>query len=147
MIWASQVVLVLKNPPANAGDIRDVGSTPGSKRSPGRRCGNPLWYSCLENTVKPCRLWSIESQRVEHNRSKWFSMQLCIRDLPFQSAKILVISIPSLSTASSRFKNRKAHFWIYLEFFTKCISIFQRFYPIESSPYVFSSTTLVQPLV
>ena len=40
----------------------------------------------------------------------------------------------------------KPTFWIYLEFFTKCISIFQRFYPIESS-YVFSSTTLVQPLV
>ena len=42
---------MVKNPPANAGDIRDVGSTTGSKRSPGRRRGNPLWYSCLENPV------------------------------------------------------------------------------------------------
>ena len=37
---------VVKNPPANAGN---VGLTPGSTRSPGRGCGNPLQYSCLEN--------------------------------------------------------------------------------------------------
>ena len=48
-IWASQVVLVVKNPPANAGDARDSGSIPGSGRSPGRGNGNPLQYSCLEN--------------------------------------------------------------------------------------------------
>ena len=45
----SQVVLVIKNLPANAGDIRDVGSIPGSGRSPGGGHGNPLQYSCLEN--------------------------------------------------------------------------------------------------
>ena len=42
---ASQVVLVVKNPPANAGDIRDMGSIPGLERSPGRGQGNPLQYS------------------------------------------------------------------------------------------------------
>ena len=47
--WAFQAVLVVKNPPANMGDIRDVGSTPGSGRSPGGGPGNPLQYSCLEN--------------------------------------------------------------------------------------------------
>ena len=47
--WASLVVLVIKNLFANAGDLRDVGSTPGSGRSPGRGHGNPLQYSCLEN--------------------------------------------------------------------------------------------------
>ena len=47
---ASQVALVVKkNPPANAGDIRDAGSIPGSGRSPGGRNGNPLPHSCLEN--------------------------------------------------------------------------------------------------
>ena len=46
---ASQVALVLKNPPANSGDLRDVGSIPGSGRSPGEGNGNPLQYSCLEN--------------------------------------------------------------------------------------------------
>ena len=42
---ASQVVLVVKNPPANAGDIRDMGSIPGLGRSPGGGHGNPLQYS------------------------------------------------------------------------------------------------------
>ena len=46
---ASQVALVVKNPPVNAGDIRDVGSLPGSGRSPGGGNGNQFQYSCLEN--------------------------------------------------------------------------------------------------
>ena len=45
---ASQVALV-KNPPAIAGDIRDMGSILGLGRSPGEGHGNPLQYSCLEN--------------------------------------------------------------------------------------------------
>ena len=45
------VVLVVKNPLANAGDIRDVGSIPGSGRSPREGRGNPLQYSCLENPM------------------------------------------------------------------------------------------------
>ena len=44
---ASQVMLVVKNLPANAGDIRDVGSIPGPGRSPGGGHVNPLQYSCL----------------------------------------------------------------------------------------------------
>ena len=48
---ASQVALVVKNPPANAGDLRDVGSIPGSGRSHGGGHGNPLQYSCLENPM------------------------------------------------------------------------------------------------
>ena len=50
-IWASQVALVVKNLPANAGDLRDVGSSPGLGRSPGGGHGNPLQYSCLENPM------------------------------------------------------------------------------------------------
>ena len=49
--WASQVVLVVKNLPANAGDITDMGSTPRSGRSPGGVHGNTLQYSCLENCM------------------------------------------------------------------------------------------------
>ena len=49
--WASQVVLVVKNPPANTGDIRDVGLITGSGRFPGGGHGNPLQYSCLENPM------------------------------------------------------------------------------------------------
>ena len=44
-----QVALVVKNLPANAGDIRDAGLIPGSERSPGEGRGNPLQCSCLEN--------------------------------------------------------------------------------------------------
>ena len=48
---ASKVVLVVKNLPANAEDIRDTGSIPGLERSPGGGHGNPLQYSCLENSI------------------------------------------------------------------------------------------------
>ena len=51
MVTASQVVLVVKNLPANAGDVRDVSSIPGSGRSPGGGHGHPLQYSCLENPM------------------------------------------------------------------------------------------------
>ena len=47
----AQVVLVVKNLPASAGDLRDVSSVPGLGRSPGRGHGNPLQYSCLENPM------------------------------------------------------------------------------------------------
>ena len=43
--------LVVKNPPANAGDTGDLGSIPGSERSLGGGNGNPLQDSCLENPM------------------------------------------------------------------------------------------------
>ena len=48
LIW---VALVVKNPPANAGDTGDADSIPVSGRSPGIGNGNPLQYSCLENPM------------------------------------------------------------------------------------------------
>ena len=48
---ASQVVLVVKNPPANVGDLRDSSSIPGLRRSQGGGHGNPLQYSCLGNPM------------------------------------------------------------------------------------------------
>ena len=47
----SQVALVVKNLPANARDPKDMGSIPGSGRSPGEGSGNPFQYSCLENSM------------------------------------------------------------------------------------------------
>ena len=47
---ASQVALVVKNPPANT-EVRDSDSIPGSERSPGGQHGNPPQYSCLENPM------------------------------------------------------------------------------------------------
>ena len=69
LLRASQVALVVKNLPANAGDIRDVGSIPGSGRSPGEEHGNPLQYACLENpmTEEPGRLQSMGLHRVGHD--------------------------------------------------------------------------------
>ena len=49
--WAFQVVLVVKNPSVNAGDVRDVGLIPGSRRSPEGGHSNPLQDSCLENPM------------------------------------------------------------------------------------------------
>jgi len=51
LILVSKVTLVIKNPPANAGDAREVGSISGSGRSPGGGHGNPLQYSCPKNPM------------------------------------------------------------------------------------------------
>ena len=63
---ASQVVLVVKNPPANARGAGDTSLIPGLGRSPGGGHGNPLQYSCLRIpwTDKPGRLQFMELQRV-----------------------------------------------------------------------------------
>ena len=45
------MALVVKNPPANEGDVRDAGSVPESGRPSGRGHGNPLQYPCLENPM------------------------------------------------------------------------------------------------
>ena len=58
-MWTSQVVLVIKNLPANAGDTRDVGLVPGSGRSLGEGNGNPLQYSCLKNSMDRGAWWTI----------------------------------------------------------------------------------------
>ena len=54
----STLVLVVKNPPGNAGDIKDLGSIPGSGRSPGGGHGNPLHYFCLENSMDRGAWWA-----------------------------------------------------------------------------------------
>ena len=54
----SQVVLMVRNPPANAGDLRNTGSIPGSGRSPGEGHCNPLQCSCLENPMDRGAWWA-----------------------------------------------------------------------------------------
>ena len=56
---ASQVALVVKNPPVNARDIRDVSSIPGLGRSPIEGHGNPLQYSCMKNPMDRRAWWAI----------------------------------------------------------------------------------------
>ena len=67
--WASEVVLVVKNPPANIGNIRDTGSIPGSGKSPRGGHGNPPQYPCLENSRQRSLAGykSTGSRRVGHN--------------------------------------------------------------------------------
>ena len=59
---------VVKNLPANAEDITDVGSVPESGRSPGRGHGNPPQYSCLENPTDR-GTWRATDHRVSKSRT------------------------------------------------------------------------------
>ena len=52
------MMLLVKNLPANAGDTRNTGLIPGSERSPGEGNGNPLQYSCLENSMDRGAWWA-----------------------------------------------------------------------------------------
>ena len=83
---ASQVLPVVKNPPANAGDLRDAGSIPGSGWSPGGGPGNPLQCSCLENPMDR-GAWgpqSMGSQRVGHAWSNWARVHVAFSALYLQ---------------------------------------------------------------
>ena len=64
------MVLAVKKPPANAGDIRDTGSIPGSGRSSGEGLSNPLHYSCLENPMDRVT-WQATVYRVTRVRHDW----------------------------------------------------------------------------
>ena len=57
-MWTSEVVLVVNNLPANAGNIRDSASIPGLGRSPGGGNGNPLQYSSQENLMHRRACWA-----------------------------------------------------------------------------------------
>ena len=63
-----QVALVVRNPPANAEEARDSGSTPVLGRSPGVGDGNPLQFSSLENStdrsLTGCGLWGREESEA-----------------------------------------------------------------------------------
>ena len=64
------MALVVKKLPDNAGDIKDIGSIPGSGRSPGGGHGNPHPYSYLENPMDKTAywaIWSIALQTVGHD--------------------------------------------------------------------------------
>ena len=74
------MVLGVKNLPVNAGDLRDVGLIPGSGRSPEGGRGNPLQYSCLENSMDRGAWWatvhgvteSDMTERLKHSTAQLF---------------------------------------------------------------------------
>ena len=65
---ASQEALVVKNPPASAGDRRDVGPVPGLGRSPGGGHGNLLQYFCVENPMDR-ETWWVTVHRVAKSQT------------------------------------------------------------------------------
>ena len=92
-VWykgASQVTLVVKNWPANAGDIRDMGLIPGSGRSPGGGYGSSLHYSCLENPMDRKAWWAI---------ALWVCKELCTTETTEHSTSDIRISSEPSTTS------------------------------------------------
>ena len=82
------MTLVVKNPPANAGDVRDTGSIPVSGRSPGGEHGNPFQYLCLENPKDRIAWQAITVHRVTKN---WTLKQLSMhRHIATQNGKAIL---------------------------------------------------------
>ena len=67
MLQGTEVALVVKNQPANAGDIRNASLIPGSRRSPGGGHRNSLKYSCLENPMDTGAWWAMVQSGKELN--------------------------------------------------------------------------------
>ena len=84
------MALVVKKPPANVGDIRDMGSIPGLGRPLGEGNGNPLQYSCLENPMDR-GAWRATVHGVAQSwtQLKWLSMQRhsCLRNKRFKNGR------------------------------------------------------------
>ena len=68
------MALTVKNTPANSGDIRDMGSIPGSGRCPGGGHRNPLQYSCLENLMDRGAWWAIVQGFTESDVTNTFTL-------------------------------------------------------------------------
>ena len=80
-----QVVIVVKNSPANAKEVKDPGSIPGLGRSPGGEHGNTLQYSCLENPMEK-RAWPATVHRVTKNLTQ-------LKQLSVHAYKYLVCAL------------------------------------------------------
>ena len=110
----SHIALVVKNPPANAGDIKDAGSIPGLGRSPGGGHDNPLQYSCLQNPIDR-GTWRVTVHMVTKSQTWWkrLSMHawllwtlLCARQFwrmkdPWKIKQIIAITKKKISESLS----------------------------------------------
>ena len=74
---------MIKHPPANAGDLREVGSIPGSGRFPGRGHGNPLQSSCLENPMDR-GAWGATVHGVAESQTQLKQLSKKARDINIQ---------------------------------------------------------------
>ena len=102
---ASLVALVVKNLLANAGDLRDMSSIPGSGKSPGGGHGNPLQYSFLENSMDR-GAWCYKSMGLQRVRHDWSDM----------ACKEVYAQVPN-TLLSNGLKHRWPDFHIFFFFF------------------------------
>ena len=106
---AFQVVLVVRNLAANAGEIREVDSIPGSGRSPGRGHGNPLQYSCLENPMDR-GAWQamvhgvaeLETTEATSHTCSCLDNRTCGGDVGEVSSQQELISLTAVATGASQ---------------------------------------------
>ena len=73
---------MVKNSPANAGDARDLGSIPGSGRSPGEGHGYSLQYACLENPMDGGVWWAIGHGVADSDRTEQLTRYFTYSKLP-----------------------------------------------------------------
>ena len=88
---ASQVALVVKNSPANAGDVRNTVLIPALGRSPGQGHGNPFQYSCLKNPMDRGAWWFTvhgvaknQTQPSVHAHTHTHTHKMCVEPPPPQ---------------------------------------------------------------
>ena len=93
------MALLVKNLPATAGDLRDACLIPGAGRSPGEGNGNPLQYSCLENSMDRGAWWAIYSPKNRkelEQLSTWYLLGPITIFLKTRSCMIrILLSVPN----------------------------------------------------
>ena len=132
-VWASQIALVVKSPPANAGDRKEEGSMPGSWRSAEGGHGNPLQYSCQENSMDR-ETW----QATIHRAIKSWTW---LKQLSTQS----VYSVIVILTCIFLMVNVVEHFFLgFLAFCVFSLVNFKSFVHLEVEGYSFSYYWMVR---
>ena len=111
MLWASQVMQLVKNLPASTGDARDLGLIPGLGRSPGGGNGNPLQYSSPGNPMDRGRTWRAAVYGVSNSwtwlssssssLNAWWPVWLIALLIPWQAAAAATPT-PSANTLFTR---------------------------------------------
>ena len=107
---ASQVVLVVKNPPANSGDIRDLGLILESGRSPRGGNGNPLQYSCLENSMDRSAWW-VTVHGLAHTGMHWSFMVVGVPQTLYVELLVLQLVLRRKSTEQADDKRKIGVEW------------------------------------
>ena len=130
--WASEAALVVKNPAANAGNIRDAGSVPGSGRFRGEGNSNPLQCSCLEN---PVGRGAWRAAILSRTRPNWLGTHTALEAQPLPPRTLARShcehrnSSPPRSSHSSRQENKSVSRGCFHAMFSK-----EKFYKKHCDP-------------